>query len=88
MKKLDNIFNGENHLSKEDVKNYLKGGLNEKEKRDIRLKHIFLTKIGQKLFEEIFLIQKKRIYKAFLNSSSKEVIHFDNVIKRIIDEKN
>ena len=60
----------------------------EKDKKDTRLKHIFLTEIGQKLFDEIFLIQKKRIYKALLNSSSKEVIHFDNVIKRIIDEKN
>ena len=60
----------------------------EKDKKDTRLKHIFLTGMGQKLFNEIFLIQKKRIYKALLNSSSKEVIHFDNVIKRIIDEKN
>ena len=60
----------------------------EKDKKDTRLKHVFLTKMGQKMFDEIFLIQKKRIYKAFLNSSSKEVIHFDNVIKRIIDEKN
>ena len=60
----------------------------EKNKKDTRLKHIFLTEMGQKLFNEIFLIQKKRIYKALLNSSSKEVIHFDNVIKRIIDEKN
>ena len=60
----------------------------EKDKKDTRLKHIFLTEMGQKLFNEIFLIQKKRIYKALLNSSSKEVIHFDNVIKRIIDEKN
>ena len=60
----------------------------EKDKKDTRLKHIFLTEVGQKLFDEIFLIQKKRIYKALLNSSSKEVIHFDNVIKRIIDEKN
>ena len=60
----------------------------EKDKKDTRLKHIFLTEMGQKLFDEIFLIQKKRIYKALLNSSSKEVIHFDNVIKRIIDEKN
>ena len=60
----------------------------EKDKKDTRLKHIFLTKTGQKLFDEIFSIQKKRIYKAFLNSSSKEVLHFDNIIKRIIDEKN
>ena len=59
----------------------------EKGKKDTRLKHIYLSDSGQKLFNEIFLIQKKSIYKALLNSSSKEVLHFDNVIKRIINEK-
>ena len=59
----------------------------EKDKKDTRLKHIYLTEIGQKIFEEIFSIQRKRIYKALLNSSSKEVLYFDNVIKRIINEK-
>ena len=59
----------------------------EKDKRDTRLKHVYLTDEGQKIFEEVFSIQKKRIYKALLNSSSKEVLYFDNVIKRIINEK-
>ena len=59
----------------------------EKDKKDTRLKHIYLTELGQKLFNEIFSIQKKRIYKALLNSSSKEVLHFDNVIKKIINGK-
>jgi len=59
----------------------------EKDKKDTRLKHIYLTELGQKLFNEIFSIQKKRIYKALLNSSAKEVLYFDNVIKRIIDGK-
>ncbi len=59
----------------------------EKGKKDTRLKHIYLTKIGRDLFEEIFSVQKKRIYKALINSSSKEVLYFDNVIKRIINEK-
>ena len=59
----------------------------EKDKKDTRLKHIYFTEVGQKIFDEIFLIQKKRIYKAFLNSSSKEVLYFDNVIKRIINGK-
>ena len=59
----------------------------EKGKKDTRLKHIYLSKTGQKLFNEIFLIQKKRIYKALLNSSSKEVLYFDNVIKKIINGK-
>ena len=59
----------------------------EKGKKDTRLKHIYLSEAGHKLFNEIFSIQKKRIYKALLNSSSKEVLYFDNVIKKIINEK-
>ena len=58
----------------------------EKGKKDSRLKHIYLTDIGQKLFNEVFLIQKKRIYKALLNSNSKEVISFSKVLNKIIDE--
>ena len=34
---------------------------------------------------EIFDLQKKRIYNALLNSSSEEVINFDNVISKIIN---
>ena len=58
----------------------------KKNENDTRIKHIFLTEHGLKLFNEIFSIQKKRIYKALLNSSSSEVLHFDNVLKRIINE--
>ena len=60
----------------------------EKDKKDTRLKHVHLTETGKKLFEEIFSFQKKRIYKALLKSSSKEVLCFDNVIERIINEKD
>ena len=59
----------------------------KKDLKDTRVKHIFLNDKGKKIFEEIFLSQKKRIYKALLNSSSKEVINFEIVLKRIIDEK-
>ncbi len=59
----------------------------EKDKKDTRLKHIYLTETGNKLFSEIFSIQKKRIYKALLSSSAKEVFHFNNVIKKIINGK-
>ena len=59
----------------------------KKGKKDTRLKHIHLSDAGKKIFDEVFTIQKKRIYKALLNSSSKEVLHFDNVIKKIINEK-
>ena len=53
---------------------------------DTRLKHIFLSKKGYEISQEIFNVQKKRIYKAFLKSDSKEVIYFNNVLKRIINE--
>ncbi len=59
----------------------------EKDKRDTRIKHIYLNEMGKKIFNEIFLFQKNRIYKAFVNSNSKEVLYFDNVIKKIINEK-
>ena len=56
-----------------------------KDEQDTRIKHVFLNEKGKKIFEEIFEIQKKRIYNALLNSSSEEVINFDNVLKKIIN---
>ncbi len=56
-----------------------------KDENDTRVKHIFLNEKGKKIFKEIFEVQKKRIYNAFLNSSSQEVINFDEVLKRIIN---
>ena len=58
----------------------------EKDQQDTRVKHIFLNDKGQKIFEEIFLTQKKRIHNALLNSSSDQVLNFDNVLKKIINE--
>ena len=57
----------------------------KKDELDTRVKHIFLNEKGKKIFNEIFEIQKKRIYNALLNSSSEEVINFDNVLKKIIN---
>ena len=54
---------------------------------DTRVKHVFLTEEGNKIFDEIFSVQKKRIYDAFLSSESDEVISFDKVLKKIINEK-
>ena len=54
---------------------------------DTRVKHVYLTEIGNKIFEEIFSVQKKRIYNAFLSSESNDVISFDKVLKKIINEK-
>ncbi len=57
----------------------------EKDEQDTRVKHVYLNEKGKKLFNEIFETQKKRIYKALLNSSSEEVVNFDNVLKKIIN---
>ena len=59
----------------------------KKDKKDTRLKHVYLNDKGKKLFNEVFDIQKKRIYNALLASSSKEVINFNNVLNKIINEK-
>jgi len=67
-------------LLKKDILSFEKG------KKDNRLKHVHLTKTGKKIFDELFFVQKKRIYKALLNSSSKEVLFFNNVMKKIINE--
>ena len=58
----------------------------EKGKKDNRLKHVFLSKKGEEIFNEIFSSQKKRIHNALLNSTSEEVLFFDNVLKKIIHE--
>ena len=57
----------------------------KKDQQDTRIKHIFLSEKGKKIFDEIFNLQKKRIYNALLNSSSEEVINFDNVLSKIIN---
>jgi len=57
----------------------------KKDNLDTRVKHVFLNEKGNKIFNEIFKLQKKRIYKALLNSSSEEVINFDNVLSKIIN---
>ena len=57
----------------------------KRDDQDTRIKHVYLNKKGEKIFNEIFEIQKKRIYSALLNSNSEEVINFDNVLKKIIN---
>ena len=57
----------------------------KKDELDTRIKHVFLNEKGKKIFNEIFELQKRRIYNALLNSSSEEVINFDNVLKKIIN---
>ena len=57
----------------------------KKDEQDTRVKHVFLNDKGEKIFDEVFDQQKKRIYNALLNSSSEEVINFDNVLSKIIN---
>ena len=57
----------------------------KKDEKDTRIKHVFLNDEGKKIFNEIFNLQKKRIYTALTNSTSEEVVNFDNVLKRIIN---
>ena len=57
----------------------------KKDEQDTRIKHIYLNEKGKKIFDEIFNLQKKRIYTALLNSNSEEVVNFDNVLKKIIN---
>ena len=58
----------------------------EKDQKDTRVKHIFLNNKGKKIFEEVFSTQKIRIYNALLNSNSEQVLNFNNVLKKIINE--
>ena len=57
----------------------------KKNSKDTRIKHIYLNEKGEKIFNEIFNLQKKRIYNALLNSTPDEVINFDNVLNKIIN---
>jgi DNA-binding MarR family transcriptional regulator len=57
----------------------------KKDDQDTRIKHIFLSKKGNKIFDEIFEVQKKRIYNALLRSNSEEVLNFNSVLSKIIN---
>ena len=85
LKKLKITKQSLNRVLKDLVK--LNAIIFKKDERDTRIKHVFLTEYGIKLFNEIFSTQKKRIYQAFLKSKSEEVISFDNVLKKIINGK-
>ena len=85
LKKLKITKQSLNRVLKDLIK--LKAIKYEKDEKDTRIKHVFLTNEGIDLFEEIFSIQKKRIYKAFLESDSNDVTSFGKVLKKIINEK-
>ena len=53
---------------------------------DSRQRQIYLNEKGKKMYEEIFLQQKKRIYNALKKSDSDSVLKFKNVLKRIVND--
>ena len=79
-------------ITKQSLNRVLKDLINNKAvflrkgKVDSRQRKIFLNEKGEKLFEEIFIEQKRRIYNAFKNSDSDSVIKFKNVLNKIINE--
>ena len=84
LKKLKVTKQSLNRVLKDLIK--LKAIIFKKDEKDSRIKHIFLSDEGKKIFKEIFSVQKKRFYDALLNSDSEEVLNFDNVLKKIINE--
>ena len=58
----------------------------KKGESDSRQRHIFLNVKGKKLFYEIFLQQKKRIFNALKDSDSDSVIKFKTILNKIINE--
>ena len=85
LKKLKVTKQSLNRVLKDLIK--LKAIKYQKNEKDTRIKHIFLTSHGMGLFDEIFSLQKKRIYKAFINSSPEDVGGFEKVLQKIINEK-
>ncbi len=84
LKKLKITKQSLNRVIRDLVKNktiYIKKG-----DIDSRQRQIFLNEKGKKLFDEIFHVQKKRIYNALKNSDSDSVIKFKNVLHKIINE--
>ena len=84
LKKLKITKQSLNRVLKDLIK--LETILFKKDQKDTRVKHIFLNDKGEKIFEELFSVQKKRFYNALLNSSSDQALNFDNVLKKIINE--
>ena len=83
MKKLKVTKQSLNRVLKDLIK--LEAITFKKDDQDTRIKHVFLNDKGKRIFNEIFELQKKRIYNALLNSNSEEVLNFDSVLKKIIN---
>ena len=73
-----------NRVLRDLVKN--KAVIIKKGESDSRQRHVFLNVKGKKLFYEIFLQQKKRIFNALKDSDSDSVIKFKTILNKIINE--
>jgi len=58
-----------------------------KDKGDTRRKLLYLDRVGRDFYKEAFETQKKRIFNALKNSDSQSVLHFKEVLKKIINGK-
>ena len=58
-----------------------------KDTQDTRRKLLYLDQNGKEFYNEIFETQKKRIFNALKNSDSVSVIHFKEVLKKIVNGK-
>tara|TARA_Y100001970_G_scaffold136989_1_gene168589 strand:+ start:3598 stop:4041 length:444 start_codon:yes stop_codon:yes gene_type:complete len=58
-----------------------------KDQNDSRRKLLYLDNPGKKFYNEVFEIQKKRIFNALKNSDSESVIKFKEVLQKIINGK-
>ena len=83
LKKLKVTKQSLNRVLKDLIK--LEAIIFKKDEQDTRVKHVFLSDKGKKYSNEIFIIQKERIYNALLNSNSEEVLNFDKVLSKIIN---
>ena len=83
LKKLKVTKQSLNRVLKDLIK--LEAIIFKKDEQDTRVKHVFLSDKGKKISNEIFIIQKERIYNALLNSNSEEVLNFDKVLSKIIN---
>ena len=58
-----------------------------KDTQDTRKKLLYLDRNGKEFYDKIFETQKKRIFNALKDSDSESVIHFKEVLKKIVNGK-
>ena len=58
-----------------------------RDQNDSRKKLLYLDRVGEKFYKEVFESQKKRIFNALKNSDSESVLKFKEVLKKIINGK-